>query len=143
MTGRTIIGLLLGASAVGGTACLFIGRTIIGRAVKCDEFIEQSVRSPDGEFVATSTSKACPVGLLSSTNYSVSVALSSKSRASPSTDQALVFESAGAAEAPTVSWVNGHELLLRVKEIGEVRASKHELGDVAIRYTVPAWIWDR
>src|SRR5215469_18235500 len=123
MMGRTIIGLLVGASAVGGTACLLMGRT-----VRCDDIIEQSVRSPNGEFVATSTLRTCPVGLLSSTNYSVSVTLSFNSRAASSRNQTLAFESTDTSEVPALVWVNEHELLLRVKGIGDVRASKHELG---------------
>jgi hypothetical protein len=39
--------------------------------------------------------------------------------------------------------VNGHELALRVNDIGEIRVSKHKVGDVKISYTVPKWIWDR
>ena len=145
MTGRKIIVLLLGASAIGGASCLFIARAVIcgARAVRCDEFVEQHVQSPDGESVATSTLKACPVGLLSVTNYSVSVALSLKSRASSSTSETSVFELAEAAEAPTLTWVNGRGLVLVVKDIGEVRVSKYEVGSVRIRYTVPGWIWEK
>src|SRR5471030_678435 len=116
MTGRKIIVLLLGASAIGGAACLFMvraARLFKARTVRCDEIVEQLVRSPDGESVATSTLKACPVGVLSSTNYSVSVALSLKLRASSSTNETSGFESADASE-------------VRVNDVGEVRVSKHE-----------------
>jgi hypothetical protein len=138
MRGRKIIVLLFGASAISGSACLFMAR-----AVRCDEIVEPPVRSPDGESVATSTLKSCPVGFLSSTNYSVSVALSFQSPASSSKTETSVFESADATEVPTLTWVNGHELVLKVNDIGAVQVSKHEAGDVRISYTVPRWIWDR
>jgi hypothetical protein len=70
------------------------------------------------------------------------VALSLKSLSSSSTNKTSVFESADAAEVPTLTWLNEHELVLRVNDIGEVQISKHEVGDVRIRYTVPKWIWN-
>jgi len=39
--------------------------------------------------------------------------------------------------------MNGHELPLRVNDIGDIRAAKHEVRGVPISYTVPKWIWDR
>ena len=138
MRGRTIIVFLIAASVIGGSACL-----LVARAVRCDEVVEPPVRSPDGESLATSTFRACPVGLLSTTTCSVSVALSSRSAASPSNNETSIFELADATEVPTLTWVNAHELRLRVNDIGEIQVSKHEVRDVKIRYTVPKWIWDR
>jgi hypothetical protein len=39
--------------------------------------------------------------------------------------------------------MNEHELRLRVNDIGDIRAAKHEVRGVRISYTVPKWIWDR
>ena len=129
---------LIATLAIGGSACL-----LVARMVRCDEIVESPVRSPDGESLATSTFRACPVGFLSTTTCSVSVALSSRSAASPSNNETSVFESVDASEVPTLTWVNGHELRLRVNDIGEIQVSKHEVRDVRISYTVPKWIWDR
>ena len=137
MRGRTIIVLLTAASLIGGSAYL-----LVARATRCDEVVEPPVRSPDGASVATSTFRACPVGLLSTTTCSVSVVLSSGS-AKSSSDQTPIFESVDASEVPTLIWVNGHELRLRVNDIGDIQASKHEVRGIRISYTVPKWIWDR
>jgi hypothetical protein len=138
MRGGKIIVSLIAASAIGCTAFLFVARL-----VRCDEIIEPPVRSPDGQSFATSTFRACPVGLLSTTTCSVSVALNLKSAAFPSNNQTSIFESTDASEVPTLTWVNGHELALRVNDIGEIQLSKREVGGVRISYTVPKWIWDR
>ena len=127
MIGRKIIALLVSASLIGGVAYFFITRT-----VRCDEIVEPPVRSPDGESVAISTLKACPVGLLSSTNCSVSVVLRPESSASASKNDTSIFESADASEVPTLTWANGHELVLQVNDIGAVQVSKHEVGEVKI-----------
>jgi hypothetical protein len=137
MRGRTIIVLLTAVSVIGGSAYL-----LLARATRCDEVVELPVRSPDGASVATSTFRACPVGLLSTTTCSVSVVLSSGS-ATSSSNETSIFESVDASEVPTLTWVNGHELRLRVNDIGDIQASKHEVRDVRISYTVPKWIWDR
>ena len=129
--------LLIGASAI-VAACLLIART-----VRCEEIIDSPVPSPNGKFVATSTLKACPIGFLSPTNCSVSVALSPKSRPFYSKNETLIFESTDAAEVPTLRWLNGQELVLRVNDIGEVQFARHELEGVRITYTVPRWMWDR
>lgn len=138
MRGGKIIVSLIAASVIGGTACLFVARM-----TRCDEIVELPVRSPDGQSFAASTFKACPVGLLSTTTCSVSVVLNLKSPTSPSNSQTPIFESTDASEVPTLTWVNGHELALRVNDIGEILVSKRDVGGVKISYTVPKWIWDR
>jgi hypothetical protein len=60
-----------------------------------------------------------------------------------SNNQTSIFESVDASEVPTLTWVNGQELRLRVNDIGDIQASKHEVRGVRISYTVPKWIWDR
>ena len=129
--------LLTAVSVIGGSAYL-----LVARATRCDEVVEPPVQSPDGASVATSTFRACPVGLLSTTTCSVSVVLSSGS-ATSSNDHTSIFESVDASEVPTLTWVNGHELRLRVNDIGDIQASKHEVRGVRISYAVPKWIWDR
>jgi hypothetical protein len=137
MRGRTIIVLLTAVSVIGGSAYL-----LVARATRCDEVVEPPVQSPDGASVATTTFRACPVGLLSTTTCSVSVVLSSGS-ATSSNNQTSIFESVDALEVPSLTWVNGHELRLRVNDIGDIQASKHEVRGVRISYTVPKWIWER
>lgn len=61
----------------------------------------------------------------------------------PSNNQTSIFESVDASEVPTLTWVNGQELRLRVNDIGDIQASKHEVRGVRISYIVPKWIWDR
>jgi hypothetical protein len=39
--------------------------------------------------------------------------------------------------------VNEHELRLRINDIGNIQASKPQVDDIRISYTVPKWIWDR
>ena len=136
MKGRTIIVFLTAVLVIGGSACL-----LVSRAARCDEIVEPPVRSPGGS-VATSTFRACPVGLLSTTTCSVSVALSSGSSSSSNT-QTRIFELVDASEVPTLTWVNEHELRLRVNDIGNIQASKPQVDDIRISYTVPKWIWDR
>ncbi len=110
---------------------------------KCDEIVDLPVLSPDGLSSATSTLKACPTGLLSTTTCSVSVALNSNTASLPSNHETSIFESTDASETPTLHWVNGHELSLRVNDIGEIQLAKHAVGGIRITYTVPKWIWER
>jgi hypothetical protein len=138
MKGQKIIVFLCVAAAVGGTACL-----LVAGMVRCDQIVGSPVQSPGGEFFATSTFKACPTGFLSTTNCSVSVALGVKTEKSSSHTPTSIFELTDASEDPTLTWVNEHELALRVNDIGEIQVAKREVGDVRIRYTVPKWIWDR
>src|ERR1035437_4660835 len=140
MRGRTIIVLLVSGLATTGAGYLCVARESRPR---CDEIVESPVRSPDGKSIATSAMKACPVGFLSTTDYSVSVTLSSESAASSSKTEDSVFEFADTAEEPSLTSGNEHELIVRVNDFGEVQVSKHEAGDVKISYTVPKWIWDR
>lgn len=130
--------VVLAAVSVIGCAAYFL----VARAARCDEIVESPVRSPDGLLVATSTFRACPVGLLSTTTCSVSVAVSPISPTS-SSNPTTIFESVDASEVPTLSWVDQHELRLRVNDIGVIQASKHRIGEVKISYTVPKWIWDK
>ena len=129
---------LIVALAIGGFAYL-----LLARAVRCDEIVELPVRSPDGQSSATTTFRACPTGFLSTTTCSVSVVLNAKSATSPSNTPTSIFELTDASEVPTLTWVNGSELALRVNDIGEVQVAKRQVGDVRISYTVPRWIWDR
>jgi hypothetical protein len=137
MRRRTIIVLMTAASVVGGSAYV-----LVAKVTRCDEIVELPLRSPDGAFAATATFRACPVGLLSTTTCSVSVALSSGSAPS-SNEGTSIFESVDASEVPTLTWVSEHELRVRVNDIGNIQASKHEARGVRIGYTVPKWIWDR
>ena len=138
MRGRKIIVCLIAILAIGCSAFF-----LLSRATRCDEIVESPVPSPEGNSTAASTFRACPTGFLSTTTCSVSVALISKSATSPSDTETSIFESADASEVPTLTWINEHELRLRVNDIGEIQASKHEVRGVKISYTVSKLIWDR
>ncbi len=127
---------LTAVAVIGGSACL-----LVSRVTRCDEIVDPPVRSAGGS-VATSTFRACPTGFLSTTTCSVSVALSSGPSAS-SKGQTQIFELVDASEVPTLTWVNEHELRLRVNDIGNIQTSKPQVDDIRIIYTVPKWIWDR
>ncbi len=110
---------------------------------ECDYTDDTSVWSPDGKWLATATSRACPAGPLSVTNYGVFVTL----RARPASGLAAtapihIFDSDGAAEPPQVTWTGANELRLELKEEGSVRTSKHDVEGIRIKYVVPKWIWD-
>lgn len=135
MRGRKIISLALGATIV------MAGWFLFARLRRCDVAAERPVWSPDGEWVAASAMKACSIGLV--TDYSVFVTLRPKSTASSQRNHAVVFETAGASEPPTLSWISGHDLIVKVNDEGRVVSSKHELGSIRITYKVPTSIWDR
>lgn len=111
-------------------------------AVGCEELPETSVPSPNGDWISAATTRGCQAGLLSSTNYSVSVALISRSP-SRRTGRTVVFESGDLAEPPTLRWVSERELVVKVNEVGDVWKSRHENAGVKITYLVPNSIWDR
>jgi hypothetical protein len=111
---------------------------------KCNNFDETSARSPDGKWVATSTVRECPLGLLSCTDYSVFVTLSAGLAAlHPIPDPVRILEDDGAAEPPSVTWTGTNEVTLKLADFGTVITSKHEVGNIRIKYVVAKWIWDR
>jgi hypothetical protein len=134
------IALTLGCVVIAG---LLVG-FVIFRMVKCEDIDEPSVRSPDGKWVAKSTTRACPVGLLSVTDYSDIVTLSATPTATWDTAAPVrIFESGDSAKPPTVTWTSANVMVLKLNEVGSVRVSKHELANVTINYVVPKWMWDK
>jgi hypothetical protein len=134
------IALTLGCVVIAG---LLVG-FVIFRMVKCEDIDEPSVRSPDGKWVVESTTRACPVGLLSVTDYSDIVTLSASPTAAWATAASvLIFESDDSAKPPTVTWTSANVMVLKLNEVGAVRVSKHEFADVTINYVVPKWMWDK
>jgi hypothetical protein len=124
------------------TAGIIVG-LIIFRIIKCDYIDEPSVRSPDGKWIVKSTTKVCPAGPLSVTNYDVMVTLSSTPRtASANAGPVRIFESDGSSEPPTITWARANALVLEVNDEGAVKISKHEFADVNINYVIPKWLWD-
>jgi len=113
---------------------------LIARATKCDQFAEPSVSSPNGEWVATAIGDACPVGLLSVTDYSVSVTLRHET---PSTQAkpTVVFNQTDAGASPTLTWASANELVIKLNDPGEVQTSDHESAGVKISYVVSNWLW--
>ena len=107
--------------------------------IRCTDTNEAPVTSPDGKWVATSMTKGCPAGLLSSTNYIVSVTLS----AHTGSYSAEIFESDDSAEPPQVQWAGVNKLVLKLAESGMVRTSMHRAADVKIEYVVPKRIVDK
>ena len=131
--------LVVIAAGVVATVCF-----VVFRLVKCDYISETPVPSPDGKWVVTATTRACPCGPLSSTNYDVFVTLSAGPSASPPiAGMARIFENDGAAEPPGVSWTGMNEVTLKIADFGAVRTSKHQVENIRIKYVVPKWMWDR
>jgi len=131
--------LVVIAAGVVATVCF-----VVFRLVKCDYMSETPAPSPDGKWVVTATTRACPCGPLSSTNYDVFVTLSAGASASPPiAGMARIFENDGAAEPPGVSWTGVNEVTLKIADFGAVRTSKHQFENIRIKYVVPWWIWDR
>jgi hypothetical protein len=119
------------------------GVVVFRSFVRCDSTEGARVRSPNGKWVVTSTSRACPAGPLSVTNYDVFVTL----RAQPAAGSRVpapvhIFDSDDAAEPPNLTWASTNELRLELKEEGAIRTSKHEVENIRIEYVVPKWIWD-
>lgn len=138
MRGRRTIFVIGATVIVICTAVYFLFARAI--APGCDQTVDRSALSPDGRWVAASTGKACPVGFLSVTDYSVSVTLGPQP-APPGTKPTVIFELTDAGQSPTLTWVNPHELIVRLNDPGEVQISKHELAGVKISYVVPNWMW--
>ena len=119
-------------------------RFVVSRAAKCDYVDETPVPSPDGKWVVTATTRACPYGLLSCTDYDVFVTLSAGPGAPPPhAGTARIFEEDDAAEPPDIFWTGMNELILKVADFGAVRTSRHQFENMRIKYVVPKWIWDR
>lgn len=114
------------------------------KPVPCSDLIEQPVNSPDGRWAVLATTKSCPAGPLSVTNYSVTVTLAARAGIGTSEGGAvLLFQEEDAAEPPQVTWTSANELTLKLAGEGTVRTGKHEVGHVSIKYVVPKWLWDR
>ena len=113
---------------------------LIARATKCDQFADPSVSSPNGEWVAASTGDACPVGLLSVTDYSVSVTLGHE-RPSTQAKPTVIFKQTDTGALPTLRWASADQLVVRLNDPGEVQTSQHESEGVKISYVVPNWLW--
>jgi hypothetical protein len=116
---------------------------VVFRSVRCDYTSEAPVWSPDGKWVLSSTTRACPAGPLSVTKYDVFVTLNSGPAAvSPVAGSVQIFENHGAAEPPSISWTSTKEVSLKVMEEGTVTTSKHEVANIRFKYVVPKRIWD-
>jgi hypothetical protein len=121
-----------------------IVRLVIFWITKCEDIDDPPVRSPDGKWVVQSTTKACPAGPLSVTNYAVIVTLAATATAASAKARPVrIFESDDSAEPPTITWAGANVLVLKVDAVGEVRVSKHEFANVTINYVVTKWLWDR
>lgn len=132
------------ASAVVIMAVIVAMVAFVPSSSRCDFTSETPIWSPDGKWVVTATTRACPAGPLSVTDYDVFVTLDARKAAgSTFAGPVQIFESGGTAEPPIISWNNTNDLRLRLAEEGTVKTSKHEVDDVRIRYVVPKWIWDR
>lgn len=136
---RKRIAVALGSVVIAG----FIIGLFIFRIIKCEDIDEPSVRSPDGKWDVKSTTKACPAGLLSATNYDVFVTLAATpTAASVEANPVRIFESDGSSRPPTISWANANVLILELNDEGGVRVSKREFANVTINYVVPKWLWE-
>lgn len=111
----------------------------VSRGTRCDQFSDPRVSSPSGEWVAASTGKACPIGWLSVTDYSVSVTLE-HGRPSTQAKPVVIFSQTDAGALPTLHWVSANELIVQLNDSGEVQTSQQESGGVKIRYVVPTWL---
>lgn len=118
-----------------GAAYLFAARSI-----RCDHFADPTASSPGGDWVAASSGDACPIGLLSVTDYSVSVTLMQKTNSSQ-TSPTVIFNQTDAGSLPTLRWASANELVVMLHDPGEVQTSQHESGGVKISYVVPVWMW--
>jgi hypothetical protein len=136
------IAVIVGCVVVAGLVPALFVCLVIFRASKCENIDESSVRSPDGRWVAQSTTMACPVGLLSVTNYDDIVTLSATTAASGKANAVRIFECDGCSAPLTITWPNSNVLVLIVADEGAVRVSKHEFANVTIKYEVPKWLWD-
>jgi hypothetical protein len=138
MRGNSVI-----VSAVVALALIGTVGFVAFRSDRCGYTSEAPVWSPDGKWVVSSTTRACPAGPLSVTNYDVFVTLNSRTAAVwPGTGAVqIVFESQ-AAEPPSISWTSTNEVSLNVMEEGTVTTSKHEAANIRFKYVVPKWIWD-
>ena len=138
------IAVTLGSVVIG---CVVIAGLIVGSVIfripKCQDIDDPSVRSPDGKWVVQSTTKACPAGLLSVTNYDVFVTLAAMpTAASANVGPLRIFECDGCAEPVNMTWASASVLVLKIADIGVVRVSKHEFEGVTINYVVPKWLLD-
>ena len=125
------------------TVILFATGLVVRSCIKCDEFVENPIWSPDGKWAVQAKTRACPAGLLLVTLYDVFVTLAPKSSAASGTDApVLVFENDGSAEPPSITWVSANEVIFRVSEVGTVKISKRVLQDVAIRYVIQKRMWN-
>jgi hypothetical protein len=133
------IAVTLSAAVIAG----LIVSLVIFRLARCEYIDEASVQSPDGKWVVKSTTRACPAGPLSVTNYATMVTLSATAAAaSANAGPVRIFESDGSSEPPTVTWANANLLVLQVNDEGAVRVSKHEFASVTINYMIPKRLWD-
>jgi hypothetical protein len=138
------IAVTLGSVVIAGLIVgLVIFRIIKSEDIKCEDIDEPSIRSPDGKWVVNSTTKACPAGPLSVTNYDVMVTLSpTPTAASAKVGPVRIFESDGSSQPPTITWASANVLVLELNDEGAVKVSKHEFANVTINYVVPKSLWD-